>query len=297
MQTRIHPTAIINEDAVLGDGVQIGPYAVIGPGVRLGSGTRLGSHVVIECNTRIGSDCTIKSHAVIGSDAQDLSYKGEPAFLEIGDRNTFGEFVMLSRGSHDERITRIGNENLIMSGAHVAHDCQLGNNIIISNYVQFAGHITIEDRAVIGGMSAFRQFVRIGTLAMIGGTAGVMQDVPPYCMVQGSPPATVRGLNRIGLKRNGVDEPGITALKHCYRLMFRRGMTRDNALDEIERLVEMTPQVRHFVDFCRGPSKTGICKSEPSSSLGVVGGTARPAKQATAGSEPAGTAPGRAVDM
>ena len=278
MSTRIHRTAIIHEDAILEDGVQIGPYAVVGPGVRIGSGTRLGSHVVVECNTRIGRDCTVKPHAVIGSDPQDLSFKGEPAFVEMGDRNIVGEFVMISRGAHDERLTKIGNDNLIMSGVHIAHDCRVGNNIILSNYTQVAGHITIEDRAVIGGMAAFRQFTRIGTLAMVGGTAGVMQDVPPYCMVQGAPPATVRGLNRIGLMRNGVDQEGITALKHCFRLMFRRGMTRDNALDEIEKLVAMTPQVKHFVEFCRGPSKTGICKPEPTASLGVVGGgESRPA--------------------
>ncbi|MBN2083242.1 acyl-ACP--UDP-N-acetylglucosamine O-acyltransferase [bacterium] len=269
---RIHKTAIIHEHAELEEGVTIGPYSMIGPGVHIGPHTEIGSHVVIECNTRIGAHCRIKTSAVLGSDAQDLSYKGEPAFLEIGDRNTFGEFVMISRGAHDERITRIGNDNLIMSGVHVAHDCRLGNHIIMSNYVQLAGHIQIEDRAVIGGMAAVRQFVRIGTLSMIGGTAGVMQDVPPYCMVQGAPPATVRGLNRIGLVRNGVSEEGLTALKHSYRLMFRRSMPRNEALDEIERLVELTPEVKHFVEFCRNPSKTGICKPEPSSGLGVVGG-------------------------
>lgn len=295
MQTRIHLTAIIHEDAVLEDGVQIEPYAVIGPGIRLGAGTRIGSHAVIVCNTRIGRDCTVKSHAVIGSDAQDLGYKGEPAYLEIGDRNTFGEFAMISRGSHDERITRIGNDNMIMCGVHIAHDCRLGNHITISNYTQLAGHIQVEDRAVIGGMAAFRQFTRVGTLAMVGGTAGVMQDIPPYCMVQGAPPATVRGLNRIGLQRNGVDQEGITALKHCYRLMFRRGMTRDNALDEIERMVALTPQVKHFVEFCRGLSKTGICKPEPNSSLGVVGGTAKPA--ASAKPTVVESPPGRVIDM
>jgi len=300
MPTRIHRTAIIHEDAVFEDGVQIGPYAVIGPGVRIGGGTKLGSHTVVECNVRIGRECTVKPHAVIGSDPQDMGYKGEPAYVEMGDRNIVGEFVMISRGSHGERITRIGSDNLIMSGVHIAHDCNVGSNIILSNYTQLAGHITVEDRAVIGGMAAFRQFARIGTLAMVGGTAGVMQDVPPYCMVQGAPPATVRGLNRIGLMRNGVDQDGITALKHCYRLMFRRGMTRDNALDEIEKLVEMTPQVKHFVEFCRNPSKVGICKPEPSSSLGVVGGgehkpAARQPKDDPSSS--GGAAPGRIVEM
>jgi UDP-N-acetylglucosamine acyltransferase len=272
MATRIHRTAIIHEDTFFADDVEIGPYCVIGPGVRIGEGTRLGSHVVIECNTRIGATCVIKPHAVIGSDAQDSSYHGEPAYVEIGDRNLIGEFAMISRGSHGEHITRVGDDNMIMCGVHIAHDCQVGSSTIISNYVQFGGHIIVEDRVVIGGTAAFRQFCRIGTLSMVGGTAGVMQDVPPYCMVQGAPPATVRGLNRIGLGRNGVSPESITALKHCYRLMFRRGMSRDNALDEIERLVELTPEVRYFVQFCRAPSKVGICRPVPTHGMDVIGG-------------------------
>ena len=271
MAVKVHRYADIHEDAVLEDGVQVGPYAVLGPAVHIGTDTLIHSHVVIECNTRIGARCVIKPHAVIASAAQDFDYRGEPAFVEIGDDNTFGEYVMISRGSHGSRTTSIGNNNLIMSGAHVAHDCRIGSHVILSNYAQLAGHIEIEDHAVIGGLAAFHQFCRIGTLAMIGGTAGVMQDVPPYCMVQGGPPATVRGLNRIGIKRAGVSAESQTALRHAFRLLFRRGMTRENALDEIERLVVLTPEVKRFVTFCRGPSKRGICKPELSR-LGVVPG-------------------------
>jgi UDP-N-acetylglucosamine acyltransferase len=271
MATRIHRSAIVHEDCVLEDDVRIGPYVVIGPGVRIGAGTQINSHVVIECNTRIGARCVVKPHAVIGSDAQDFGFRGEPAYVEIGDRTMIGEFAMISRGSHGDRTTRVGSDSMIMSGVHIAHDCQVGDHVILSNYAQLGGHIVVEDRAVIGGMAAFHQFCRIGTLSMVGGTAGVMQDVPPYCMVQGGPPATVRGLNRIGVRRAGVSDEGVAALKHAYRLLFRRGMTRENALDEIERLVELTPEVGHFVQFCRGPSKRGICKPEPSVGLGVVG--------------------------
>lgn len=271
MAVKVHRSAIVHEDAVLADDVRVGPYAVIGPSVRIGKGTGIHSHVVIECNTRLGADCVVKPHAVIGSVAQDFGYGGQPAFVEIGDRNVIGEFVMISRGSHGRRTTSIGDDNLIMSGAHIAHDCRIGNHVILSNYTQIAGHIEIGDHAVIGGLAAFHQFCRIGTLSMVGGTAGVMQDVPPYCMVQGGPPATVRGLNRIGVQRAGVSEESQTALKHAFRLLFRRGMSRENALDEIERLVVLTPEVKHFVQFCRGPSKRGICKPEPSAPLGVVG--------------------------
>lgn len=291
MAVKVHRTAIVHEDAVLADGARVGPYAVIGPSVRIGRETSIGSHVVVECNTRIGAECVIKPHVVIGSAAQDFNYRGEPAFVEIGDRNTIGEFVMISRGSHAPRTTSIGDDNLIMSGAHIAHDCRIGNHVILSNYTQIAGHIEIEDHAVIGGLAAFHQFCRVGTLSMVGGTAGVMQDVPPYCMVQGGPPATVRGLNRIGIQRAGISDESQTALRHAFRLMFRRGMTRENALDEIERLVVLTPEVKHLVSFCRGPSKRGICKPEASPRLGVVGGGPADGGDRQAGSgEPDGQA-------
>lgn len=268
---KIHTTALLHQDAVIEEGVKIGPYSVIGPGVHIGRDTELGGHVVIQCNTRIGAQCVIKPHAVIGSDAQDFSYHGEPAFVEIGDRNTIGEFVMISRGSHGERITRIGNDNLIMSGAHIAHDGLIGNNVSIANYAQLAGHIIVEDKAVIGGMAAFHQFCRIGTLAMVGGTAGVMQDCPPYCMVQGAPPATVRGLNRIGMQRAGISQDAIIAMKHAFRLMFMHRMLKQHAVAEIENLVEMTPEVKHFVEFISASSKRGICKADPSLGLDVIG--------------------------
>jgi UDP-N-acetylglucosamine acyltransferase len=269
---KIHTTAIVHQDSVIAEGVRIGPYANIGPGVRIGRDTELGSHVVIQGNTRIGAECLVKPHAVLGSDAQDLSYHGEPAFLEIGDRNILGEFVMISRGSHGERLTTIGSDNLIMSGVHIAHDCQIGNHCVISNYAQLAGHLVVEDYAVIGGMAAFHQFCRIGTLSMVGGTAGVMQDVPPYCMVQGAPPATVRGLNRIGMKRAGISQESITAMKHAFRLMFMHRMLKQHAVTEIESLVEMTPEVKRFVAFVSANSKRGVCKADPSLGLNVIGG-------------------------
>jgi len=269
---KIHTTAIVHQDSVIAEGVRIGPYANIGPGVHIGRDTELASHVVIQGNTRIGAECLVKPHAVLGSDAQDLSYHGEPAFLEIGDRNILGEFVMISRGSHGDRLTTIGSDNLIMSGVHIAHDCQIGNHCVISNYAQLAGHLVVEDFAVIGGMAAFHQFCRIGTLSMVGGTAGVMQDVPPYCMVQGAPPATVRGLNRIGMKRAGISQESITAMKHAFRLMFMHRMLKQHAVAEIENLVEMTPEVKRFVAFVSANSKRGVCKADPSLGLNVIGG-------------------------
>jgi UDP-N-acetylglucosamine acyltransferase len=272
---RIHKTAIIDNDVNLADDVEVGAYAVVGPGVVIGPGTVIDPHAVVYRNTRIGAGCHISAFAAVGGDPQDMSYRGEPAFLEIGDRTYIHEYCTLHRGAHGERVTRIGSDCFLMAGVHIAHDCQLGNRVVIANYAQLAGHVRVGDRVTIGGLAAFHQFVRVGTLAMIGGTAGVMQDVPPYCMVQGPPPAKVQGLNLVGLKRNGVDQAGLSALKHAFRLLFRRGMVKDHALDEIERSVQpKTPELAAFVDFCAAHSRRGLCGSENPGSLRIVGGGA-----------------------
>jgi UDP-N-acetylglucosamine acyltransferase len=153
---------------------------------------------------------------------------------------------------------------------HLAHDCAVGSRVIMANCATLAGFVTVDDRAVIGGLAAFHQFTRVGRLAMVGGTAGVMQDVPPFCMVQGSPPATLRGLNRIGMVRNGASEQSFIAVKQAYRLMFRRGMTKENALAEIDASVPKTPEVMAFIDFLKAPTKRGIAKGEPVEDLAVV---------------------------
>jgi UDP-N-acetylglucosamine acyltransferase len=259
---KIHNTAVIDEDAVLAADVTVGPGAVIGPGVSIGKGTRVGSHAVVVCNARIGSGCSIHSHCVIGGDPQDLGYDGKPSYVEIGDRTTIREFVTISRGSHGRMLTSIGNDCMLMAGVHVAHDCSVGNNVIMSNLATLAGHITVEDRVIIGGLAAFHQFVRIGRMAMIGGTAGVMQDVPPFCMIQGAPPASIRGLNLVGLARNGVDSRSQRALKNAFRLLFNRGMSKEHAIEEIQQSVELTPEVRHMIEFVSNPSRRGICRSE-----------------------------------
>ncbi|MCC7479079.1 acyl-ACP--UDP-N-acetylglucosamine O-acyltransferase [bacterium] len=266
----IHPTAVVHPSARLGEGVVLGPYSIVGPGVSLGSGTVLDAHAVVESNARLGENCRLHSHAVIAGPPQDLKYDGAPSFVEIGDRSVFREFCTVNRGSREGMVTRVGSDCLLMTGVHVAHDCQIGNNVVMANLATLAGHVHVEDRVTIGGLAAFHQFVRVGRLAMVGGTAGVMQDVPPYCMVQGSPPATVRGLNRVGLMRNGCTEQGFMGLKQAFRLMFRRGMTKENAIAEIEASVGKTPEVMHFLDWLKADSRRGIMKGEPSELLTVV---------------------------
>ena len=271
---KIHESAVIHSETNLAPDVEVGAFALIGPGVSIGAGTVVEHHAVIHRNTRIGEGCFFSAFASVGGDPQDLSYKGEPSFLEIGDRTTVREYCTLHRGAHGERITRIGSDCMLMAGAHVAHDCQLGNRVVIANFAQLAGHIEVGDRVVIGGLAAFHQFVRIGTMAMIGGTAGVMQDVPPYCMVQGAPPAKVHGLNLIGMKRGGVSKESISAVKHAFRLLFRRGMTKDHAVGEIEASVQpKTAELQAFINFVKAPSRRGIVSPEHSGGLKVVGGS------------------------
>ena len=284
----IHRTASIDSDARIEPGVQIGPYCHIGPGVLISAGSRLATHVVVERDTRIGRDCQVYSHAVIGSDPEDLRYQGQPSYLEIGDRTIIREFVTINRGCHGTAITRVGSDCLFMKGSHIGHDCQVGDHVILAALATLGGHIIVEDRVVIGGLAAMHQFIRIGTMAMVGGTAGVMQDVPPYCMVQGAPPATLRGLNIIGLRRNAVPPDSISALKHAFRLMFKRGMSRENALAEIEASVGRTLELANFIEFMSTPSKRGFCRAERIQALKVVSaeGQKQESDQAKAQSEP-----------
>ena len=215
----IHPTAIVSSGAKLGTNVRIGPYCVVGDGVELGDDCVLHSHVVLEGISRFGCGNEFFPFAVIGGKTQDLKYRGEPTALEVGDFNVFRENTTVHRGTHEELPTRIGSRNLFLCYSHIAHDCQLGSHIILSNSVGLAGHITVEDHAIVSGMAAVHQFCRIGAHSLIGGVAKVVQDVPPFMIVDGNP-ASVRGLNLVGLQRRGFSEDDIRALKAAYRKLF-----------------------------------------------------------------------------
>jgi UDP-N-acetylglucosamine acyltransferase len=272
----IHRTAVVHPEAELGPDVEIGAYSVVGPGVNIGAGTILESHVVITRNSRIGAGCHFHSQVVVGGDPQDRSYKPSMAcFCEVGDRTVLREFVTVNRGIHTaDRTTRLGSDCLLMTGSHIAHDCQVGNFVTMANLATLAGHVTVGDKVTMGGLCAVHQFVRIGALCMVGGTAAIMADVPPFCMVQGSPPATIRGLNLIGMQRNDIDSDTQRALKQCFRLFLRRGMTRENAIAEIKASVPAYPAVQQFVDFISVTSRRGYAKAEdrtPALSLQVVG--------------------------
>jgi UDP-N-acetylglucosamine acyltransferase len=255
---KIHPTAIISEEAKIGSDVEIGPYTVIGPNVEIKEKTRIGAHCLIEGNTKIGSGCQIFTGAVIGSIPQDLKYKGETSFLEIGGNNIIREYVTINPGTSEESKTIIGNNNLIMAYSHIAHDCKIGNNCIIANCGTLAGYVLIEDRAIVGGLVAVHQFCRIGELSMIGGCSKVVQDVPPYSTCDGHP-AKVYGINLVGLRRQGIQEEVIKDLKRAFRIIFFSGLSFSSSLKRVQDEIPSHKEIAHLIEFIKS-SKRGICR-------------------------------------
>jgi UDP-N-acetylglucosamine acyltransferase len=255
----VHPTAIVSKNAQLGPGVCVGAYTLIGDGVTIGSGTNVGAHCVIEGNTRIGKDCRIFTGAVIGSIPQDLKFKGERVFLEIGDCNIIREYCTLNPGTGEGGRTVVGSNNLLMAYSHVAHDCRVGNYCVFANNATLAGHVTIEDRAVIGGLVAIHQYVHMGMLSIVGGCSKVVQDIPPYSTCDGHP-AEVYGLNLVGLRRNKVSKESIVSLKSAFKIFFNQGLVKNHALEMVAKEVRSTPEVTYFIDFVKRTER-GISRS------------------------------------
>lgn len=256
----IHPTAIVHPSAVLGPQVSVGPYCLIGENVEVGAQTRLDAHVVLEGPLRMGMGNRVHSFAVLGGAPQDKSYSGEVTTLHVGDGNIIREYVTMSRGTVRGRAeTRVGHRGLFMAHSHVAHDCWVGDHAILSNGVALAGHVTIEDGAILGGMVGVHQFVRIGRLAMVAAGAMVAQDVPPFCLVQGDR-ARLRGLNRVGLKRAGMDATTLRQLHRAYSLLFRSGLGRQEALEQVRRELASFLELEQLLAFF-ADSRRGICRA------------------------------------
>jgi UDP-N-acetylglucosamine acyltransferase len=258
-ESRIHPTAIVAREAGLDAGVTVGPYSVIGPRVRIGAGTAIGPHVVIEGHTTIGARNQIFQFASIGAMPQDLKYQGEDSELHIGDDNRIREFCTLQPGTKGGgMLTRIGNGNLLMNYSHIAHDCLLGDHNTVANGVQLGGHVAIEHGAVLGALAGIHQFVRVGESAIVGAGSMVSQDVPPFCNATGDR-ATLHGLNSVGLKRRGISDETIHALKRAYRLMFQSGLRTVEAIARIRAEIPGIPEVERFVAFIES-SERGVCR-------------------------------------
>ena len=231
--SKVHPNAYVDPSAELQDGVIISQGAIIGPEVIIGEGTEIGPNAVITGRTQIGNNNKVFPNVFIGLDPQDLKYKGASTEVIIGDNNTFRECVTINKATDEGEKTIIGNNNLLMAYTHIGHNCELGNGIILSNSVQVAGHVKVEDKAIIGGCLGIHQFVHIGYLAMIGGMTRVDRDVPPFCLAEGHP-GRLRGLNRIGIKRNGLTENNdfdLKLLQSTWNLLFKSDNVISDALD------------------------------------------------------------------
>jgi len=255
----IHPTVIVSPDAEIEKDVEVGPYSVIGENVFIGKGTVIGPHVTIDPYVTIESDCKIFQYAAIGAHPQSLKFNGEKTYVKIGRKTIIREFVTIHRGTEfGGGVTEIGEENFLMAYTHIAHDCKTGRNVVLSNNATLAGHIIIGKYATIGGLVAIHQFVNIGDYAFVGGKSAVVKDIPPYVIASGDR-AKLHGMNTIGLKRSGFSKETLTALKKVYRIIFRIGLTMNEAMERVHAEVEQIPEVIKFIEFIKA-SERGITR-------------------------------------
>ncbi len=255
----IHPQAIIEPGAVIGENVSIGPWTHIASNVVIGDNCEISSHVVINGPTKIGNGNRIFQFASIGEECQDLKYAGEPTELIIGDNNTFRESCTVHRGTiQDNSLTQIGSNNLFMAYTHVAHDCMVGSNCIFANNASIAGHVHVGDYAIIGGMVGVHQFCHIGAHSFIAGNTLVLKDVPAYVMASGQP-AKPFGLNSEGLKRRGFSKETILSIKRAYKTIYRKGLSVDEALTTIADLPEQSDELQAFCNSIK-ESNRGIIR-------------------------------------
>ncbi len=255
----IHPTAIVDPKAQLDADVEIGAYATIGPDVKIGAGTVVQSHAYVVGHTTLGKRCEVFPFACVGMKTQDMKYReGDITYVEVGDETVLREFSTVHLGTKPGEVTRVGSHCLIMAYCHIAHGCVVGNHVIMANVTTLAGEVTVEDFATIGGMVGVHQFCRIGTYAMIGGATKVRQDCPPYMLTENVGSDThVLGPNIVGLQRRGFSAETRSALKEAFKLIYREGLNRTQALERIKYEVADLPEIRTLVEFYAN-SKRGV---------------------------------------
>ena len=256
---QIHATASVHRTAILGKNVEVGPNTIIGEHVVIGDNTIIEGHCFLEKWTQIGDDCHIHFGSIIGSAAQDISYKGEKSWVVIGDRNQIREYVTINRATGKDTVTKIGDDNLLLTSVHIAHNCQLGNNIIIANSTNLAGHAVIEDRVTIGGMTGVHQFARIGYGAMVGAYTCLPQDVPPFMLCEGNP-AEIHGVNLIGMRRSKIEKTAINEVKDIYKHIYRSEYNMTQAITLIKKQKVQSKEAKQTIAFILANSKRGITK-------------------------------------
>jgi UDP-N-acetylglucosamine acyltransferase len=254
---KIHPTAIVDSDAKIDQGVEIGPFSIIGPRVTIGEKTIVQSHVVIEGEVAIGSGNSIGHGAIIGAPPQDVSFSSErKTKVEIGDDNIIREYCTIHRGSPDGSATKIADKNFLMAGAHVGHNCVIGNNVLVANNCLLAGYVRVDDGAFLGGGSTFHQFMHIGRLAMVQGSSAFGKNLPPFVIA--AERNSVFGLNIIGMRRAGFSEKDRDEIKAAFKLVYLNGLNTSQALDKAATMSFGAP-AREFLDFVASSKKRGIC--------------------------------------
>lgn len=259
-RAQIHPMAIVEPGAKIGKNVTIEPFAVVKENVTLEENVIVKSHAYIDGFTTIGSGTVIWPFAAVGTMTQDLKYKGEKTYVEIGKNCNIREYCTIRSSTQEGSVVSVGDNSLLMAYCHVAHNCTVGNNVILSCNSLLAGHVTIEDFAIIGGMTPIHQFVRIGCHAMVGGMSRIIKDVPPFTIGCGIP-YLLAGINRIGLKRRAFSFETRRALSTAFRLLYRSNLHVEQALKKIETTIEQLPEIVHLVEFCRG-SQRGLIGQE-----------------------------------
>lgn len=248
MSPRIHATALVDPSAEIADSAEIGPFAIVGDGCVVGDGCIISARASLERNVKLGSNVKIGVGSVIGGDPQDLKYRGEPTWVEIGDGTTIREYSTVNRGTTQSFKTTVGKNCFLMSYVHLAHDCHVGDGVIISNGTHLAGHVTIDEKAIVSGLVGFHQFATIGRYSFIGGCSRVAKDVPPYVKAVGNP-IKLYGLNSVGLERNGFPEDVRRELKRAYRLFFKSELNLSQARERAAAELHPFPEIQEFLAF------------------------------------------------
>jgi UDP-N-acetylglucosamine acyltransferase len=257
----IHPGAFVSPRAEIGEDVVIGPCALIEEDVVIGARTRIDAFASVKRYTAMGEDNHVHSYAMVGGEPQDLKFRGEASRLIIGDRNSIREFSTLHRGTEGGGgVTRIGDDNLFMAYVHVAHDCTVRNGVVMSNNATLGGHCLVEDGAIISGLSAVHQFARVGKHSFVGGMSGISQDLPPWMLAVGNR-ACVQSPNIVGLRRVRASQELVSAFKQAFRMVWLSGMSRPDALLQLEAEYGYFPEIMEFIVFIRD-SRRGILPSE-----------------------------------
>jgi UDP-N-acetylglucosamine acyltransferase len=255
---QIHPSAIVDGRAEIGAGTIVGPYCVIGAEVALGQDCWLQHHVTLSGPTRAGARNKFYAYCSIGQQTQDLKYQGEPTYLDIGDENTFREFVTINRSTTSEGKTWVGSRGNFLAYSHIGHDCTVGDEVVFSNNATLAGHVQVGNHAVMGGLTAVHQFCRIGRFAIMGGCSKIVQDVPPFMIADGNP-AEIRGVNLIGLERQGFTPESVKWIKEAFRLIYRSKYNTRQAMEAIRKELPQNEEITQIIEFI-GQSERGIIR-------------------------------------